>query len=143
MLLSLNQVSMTRVPGLNQYGILAYIQAKHPDPRLNHSRAGKNYNLDGVMGVLVSYNRKPESLPKEVATTVVATVKITAKSITTLYSALSLLKLVSKIQEACPRLAGALSAGKLPVSQGYLFAANLGSPDFYATFKDLRPLPLL
>jgi ParB family transcriptional regulator, chromosome partitioning protein len=101
--------------------IFAYIQIKHPD---------KGYNLDGVMGVLVSYNRKPESLPKEVATTVVAIAKITVKSITTLYSSLSLLKLVPKIQDV-------IAAGTLPVSQGYLFAANLGSPDFFTIFDEI------
>jgi ParB family transcriptional regulator, chromosome partitioning protein len=107
-------------------GILAYIQAKHPD---------KGYDLDGVMSELVKYNRRSKDLPKEVATTVVASAKITVKSITTLYSSLSLLKLVPKIQDV-------ISIGTLPVSQGYLFAANLGSPDFFTIFDEIMETPV-
>jgi ParB-like chromosome segregation protein Spo0J len=49
-------------------GILALIQAKHPD---------KGYNLDKVMSTLVSYRRRPEDLPEGVAPTVGAIIKIT------------------------------------------------------------------
>jgi ParB-like chromosome segregation protein Spo0J len=71
-------------------GILELIQVRHPD---------KNYNLDGVMSVLVSYKRRPEDLPGGVAPTVGAIIGISAKSIKTLYNTISLLKLVPKIQE--------------------------------------------
>ncbi|MCX5806796.1 MAG: hypothetical protein NT010_12165 [Proteobacteria bacterium] len=79
-------------------GILTYIQAKHPD---------KGYNLDGVMSILVSYKRRPEDLPGGVAPTVGAIIEISAKSITTLYNTISLLKLVPKIQDV-------IFSGKLP-----------------------------
>jgi ParB family transcriptional regulator, chromosome partitioning protein len=107
-------------------GILAYIQAKHPD---------KGYNLDGVMSELVRYNRKPETLPKEIVTTIVTISEISAKSINTLYNTISLLKLVPKIQDV-------IFSGKLPVSQGYLFAANLGSPDFFTIFDEIMETPV-
>jgi hypothetical protein len=106
--------------------ILEYFQAKHP----------KNvYNVDGVMSELVRYNRKPETLSEEIVTTVVTISKITVKSITTLHSALSLLKLVPKFQDA-------IVSGKLPVSRGYLFAANLGSPDFFTIFDEIMETPV-
>jgi hypothetical protein len=74
------------------------------------------------MAESVRYNRKPETLSEEIVTTVVTISKISVKSITTLLNVISLLKLVPKIQDA-------IAAGILPVSQGYLFAANPGSPN--------------
>ncbi|MCX5806239.1 MAG: ParB/RepB/Spo0J family partition protein [Proteobacteria bacterium] len=107
-------------------GMLAYIKAKHPD---------KNYNVDGVMSDLVSYNRRPEGLAEEIALTVRAIIEISAKSIQTLHRTISLLKLVPKIQDV-------ISAGTLPVSQGYLFAANLGTPDFFTIFDEILETPV-
>jgi len=107
-------------------GILAYIQAKHPN---------NVYNLDGVMSTLVSYNRRPEDLPEEIALTVRAIIEISAKSIQTMHRTISLLKLVPKIQEA-------IVDGKLPVSHGYLFAANLGNPDFFTIFDEIMEKPV-
>ncbi|MCX5805439.1 MAG: ParB/RepB/Spo0J family partition protein [Proteobacteria bacterium] len=107
-------------------GILSFIQAKHPD---------KGYDMDGVMCDLVSYNRRPEDLPEEIATTFVATTKIAAKSISTLFNIISLLKLSPEIQAA-------ITAGNLPVSQGYLFAANLDCPDLMTIFTDILKTPV-
>jgi ParB/RepB/Spo0J family partition protein len=107
-------------------GILAYIQAKHPE---------KNYNLDGVMSELVSYNRSPDYVSQEVSLTVRETLEISGKSIQTLHRTISLLKLVPKIQDV-------IAAGKLPLSQGYLFAANLGSPDFFTIFDEILETPV-
>ncbi|MCX5810013.1 MAG: ParB/RepB/Spo0J family partition protein [Proteobacteria bacterium] len=94
-------------------GILAYIQAKHPD---------KGYDVEGVMGELVVYLRRPEDLLQEIRATVAQIAEIAGKSIRTLYNGLSLLKLSDEIQAA-------IRAENLPVSQGYLFAANLDCPD--------------
>ncbi len=104
-------------------GILAFFQAKHPD---------NVYNLDGVMSTLVSYRRRPEDLPEGIAPTVGAIIEISGKSYSTLFRNISLLKLVFKIQEAIvPPMSGLNhTSEKLPLSQGYLFAANLGNPDF-------------
>jgi hypothetical protein len=98
--------------------------------------------VDGVMSVLVRYTTKPEDLPKAIAFTVNAIAEITAKYYHTLFRIISLLKLISKIQDACPRLSsrfrvrhrGAIAEGKLPVYQGYLFAVNLACPDFLPSF---------
>jgi hypothetical protein len=95
-------------------GILAYIQAKLPD---------KGYDVNGVMNELTSYNRRPEDVPEEIAFTVKAIIEVSGKSIPTLFRTLSLLKLFDEIQMA-------IQQGNLPVSQGYLFAANLECPDF-------------
>ena len=107
-------------------GILAYIQAKHPD---------KGYNLDEAMSELMNYNLKPESVSKEVTDTVSVIAEISGKSTRTLLRTISLLKLVPKIQDV-------ISAGKLSVSQGYLFAANLGNPDFFTIFDEIMETPV-
>ncbi len=91
--------------------------------------------MDEVLSDLVSYTRRPESLPEEIAFTVKAISEISGKSYPTLFRTISLLKLVPKIQEA-------ISSGKLPVSQGYLFAANLGSPDFFTIFDEIMETPV-
>jgi len=107
-------------------GILAFIQARHPD---------KGYDVGGVMSELVSYNRRPEDLSQEIATTVVATAKIAVKSITTLFNMISLLKLSPEIQAE-------IRSGNLPVSQGYLFAANLECPDLKKIFDAIMKTPV-
>jgi ParB/RepB/Spo0J family partition protein len=107
-------------------GILAYIQVKHPD---------KGYNLDGAMAELVNITRTPKNAPEEVSCTVQEIEKIAGKSISTMFRTISLLKLVPKIQDA-------IIAGTLPVSQGYLFAANLGSPDFFTIFDEIMEKPV-
>ena len=94
-------------------GILSYIQAKHPD---------KNYDVDGVMNELVVYERRPGDQLEEIRETVSRISEIAGKSIKTLYNGLSLLKTPDEMQAA-------IRQGNLPVSQGYLFAANLECPD--------------
>ncbi|MEI8173891.1 MAG: ParB/RepB/Spo0J family partition protein, partial [Deltaproteobacteria bacterium] len=107
-------------------GILAYVQTKHPD---------KGYNLEGLMSELVNYSRTPDYVPDAVSLTVRETVKISGKSIQTLHRSLSLLKLSDEIQAA-------LREGKLPVSQGYLFAANLDNPDLVKIFQEVMKKPV-
>ncbi|MCX5807973.1 MAG: ParB/RepB/Spo0J family partition protein [Proteobacteria bacterium] len=62
-------------------GILAFVQAKHPD---------KGYDVDSVMSELVRYTRKPETLSEEVVKTFLTIVEISGKSIMTLYYRLCL-----------------------------------------------------
>jgi len=107
-------------------GILAYIQAEHPD---------KNYNLDEVMSELVMYNRRPEDVLEEIALTLRAIMEISAKSMQTLHRTISLLKLSPEIQAE-------IRSGNLPVSQGYLFAANLDCPDLMKIFADILKTPV-
>lgn len=94
-------------------GILAYIQAKHPD---------KGYDVDGVMNDLIKYDRRPDDLTQEIVETVSTISEIAGKSIRMLSRTISLLKLPDAIRTA-------VSDATLPVSQGYLFAANSDCPD--------------
>ena len=94
-------------------GILAFVQAKHPD---------KGYDVKGVMSELVNYDRSPDYVPEGFSDTVSEIVSISAKTTRTLLRTISLLKNPPEIQEA-------IRAGTLQVSQGYLFAANLECPD--------------
>ncbi len=82
----------------------------------------KGYDVDGVISELVNYDRRPEDLSKEIAETVSAIVVIVGKTTRTVFNGLSLLKTPDEIQAA-------IQQGNLPVSQGYLFAANLDCPD--------------
>jgi ParB family transcriptional regulator, chromosome partitioning protein len=107
-------------------GILAFIQAKHPD---------KGYDVGGVMSEFVNCKLKPDDPSNQLTPTVGVIIEITGKSITTLFNVISLLKLVPKIQDA-------ISNGTLPVSQGYLFAANLASPDFFVIFDEIMKTPV-
>ena len=94
-------------------------RAKHAD---------KNYDVDGVVSELVSYNRRPEDLPEEIAVTVTAIFEISGKSIKTLFNMISLLKLPPEIQAE-------IRSGNLPVSRGYLSTANLECPDLRNSFE--------
>ena len=107
-------------------GILAFIQAKHPD---------KNYDVDGVMSDLVTYNRRREDTPEAFASNVDAIIEISGKAYTSLFRTISLLKLTPAIQVA-------IRAGTLPVSQGYLFAANLDCPDRDKIFEAITKTPV-
>ena len=107
-------------------GIFGFIQAKLPD---------KGYTVDSLMSELVSYNRRPEDVSKEFAATVAATIEISGKSTRTLFRTISLLKLSDEIQAA-------IRQGNLPVSQGYLFAANLDCPDLKKIFDNIINKPV-
>jgi ParB-like chromosome segregation protein Spo0J len=107
-------------------GILAYIQAKHPD---------KNYDADEVMNDLMKVQLRPESLFDETVFTLNTVAQISAKSYPTLFRTISLLKLSPEIQAA-------IRAGNLSVSQGYLFAANLECPDLMKIFTGILKTPV-
>lgn len=62
----------------DQGGILAFIEARHPD---------NNYGVDVVVNMLVSYDRRSEGLPEAVTDTVSVIVKIAGKSIMTTFRA--------------------------------------------------------
>ena len=107
-------------------GILAYIQAKHPD---------KGYDVAGVMSELVSYKRRLEDVSASFASTVDAIMQISGKAYTTLFRTISLLKLSPEIQAE-------IRSGNLPVSQGYLFAANLDCPELMKIFDAILKTPV-
>ncbi|MCX5807556.1 MAG: ParB/RepB/Spo0J family partition protein [Proteobacteria bacterium] len=107
-------------------GILAYIQAKFPD---------KNYDVDGVMNDLVSVMRSSDYITEGFSANVAEILEISGKSTKTLFNGLSLLKLSPEIQAE-------IRSGNLPVSQGYLFAANLECPDLMKIFNDIMKTPV-
>ena len=80
------------------------------------------------MSELVVYERRPEDLPQEIRETFSQISEMAGKTTGTLFNGLSLLKLPPEIQAA-------IQAGNLPVSQGYLFAANLECPDRNKIFE--------
>ncbi|MCX5808094.1 MAG: ParB/RepB/Spo0J family partition protein [Proteobacteria bacterium] len=117
-------------------GILAYIQARHPDlSASSEAQAGKNYDVDGVMNDLIKYDRRPDDLTQEIVETVSTISEIAGKTVRTLFNGLSLLKLSDEIQAA-------IRAENLPVSQGYLFAANLDCPDLMKIFNAILKTPV-
>jgi hypothetical protein len=117
-------------------GILAFIQARHPDqPDPSDAQAVKVYDLDGIMNDLIKFDRRPDDLIKEVVETFSTIGKIAGKSIRTLFNGLSLLKLFPEIQAE-------IRAGNLPVSQGYLLAANLDCPDLKKIFASIMKTPV-
>ncbi len=107
-------------------GILSFFQAKHPE---------KNYDVDGVMSELVKYKLRPEDLPDEIRPTVGLILEVTGKSINTTYNTLSLLLNPAGIQSA-------IQGGAIPLSQGYLFAANLDCPDIESIFNSVVKTPV-
>lgn len=107
-------------------GIMAYIQAKYPD---------RGFNLDRVTSVLVSIMRAPDRTPEDFAFNVNAIAEISGKSYPTLFRMISLLKNPPEIQTA-------IREGNLPVSQGYLFAANLDCPNITKIFQDIMRKPV-
>ncbi|MCX5816230.1 MAG: hypothetical protein NTX75_08315 [Proteobacteria bacterium] len=64
-------------------GILAFIQARHPD---------KNYDVKGVMSEPVNYDRSPDYVSEGFSDTVSEIVSISAKTTRTMLRTLSLLK---------------------------------------------------
>ena len=68
-------------------GILAYIQAKHPD---------KGYDVDGVINELMNYDLKPDSVSPEVTDTLSVIAEIAGKSIRTLSRTILSTELLAK-----------------------------------------------
>ena len=107
-------------------GILYFIQAKLPD---------KGYDVGGIMNELMNYNLKPDSVLKEVTDTLSVIAEISGKSTRTLLRTISLLKLP-------PEIKAEIRVGNLPVSQGYIFAANLDCPDRDKIFEAIMKAPV-
>jgi hypothetical protein len=74
-------------------GILAFIQAKHPD---------KEYDIQGVMSELMRYKLKPDDLSDEMVPTVGTILEISGKSIQTLHRTISLLNCLPRFRWQFP-----------------------------------------
>jgi hypothetical protein len=91
--------------------------------------------IDGMMNAFVQYNRDQSKLEKNLSTTVVGIANISGKSVTSLHRGFSLLKLPEEIKSA-------VKEGKIGVSQGYIFAANLDNPASWKPSSRFSKSPL-
>jgi len=99
--------------------VVGFFQARHAEEGLD---------VDGIINTIINLEREPNRVKKEVAVTVTAIQKISGKSLPSLRRSCSLLKLPEEIQNA-------LREGLIGVSQGYIFAANLGHPYLMDIFQ--------
>lgn len=100
--------------------MVGYFQIRHAEEGLD---------TDGIINAMILLEREPDRVKKEVVDTVSTIVKISGKSLRSLERICSLLKLPEEIQNA-------LREGKLGVSQGYIFAANLDHPYLMDIFHE-------
>ena len=105
-------------------GILSLFKLRHGD-----------MDLGAVINTLLTYDRDPGRVKNEFAETVSAIIKSFGKTTRSIENWLSLLKLPAEIQSA-------LKEGTLPVSQGYVFAANLDNPSLVKIFNDVLEKPV-
>jgi ParB/RepB/Spo0J family partition protein len=90
---------------------------------------------EAVMNNLISFNRDPERVEAGFAATVAAISKYVGTKTRTLENLLSLLKLPAEIGDAVKK-------GAIPVSQGYILAANLENPGLMTVFKNILATPV-
>jgi ParB family transcriptional regulator, chromosome partitioning protein len=100
--------------------LVGFFQVRHEEEGLD---------LGGIVNALVSLERDPERVKKEIADTVSAISKISGKSIRSVVRSCSLLKLPEEIQNA-------LREGTLGVTQGYIFSTNLDHPRLMEIFAE-------
>jgi len=92
--------------------VVEYIKVRHGD---------EAFDIDGIINTIILVERDPERVKKEVVDTVSTIMNISGKSLRSVQRACSLLKLPGEIKST-------LREGLIGVSQGYIFAANLGHP---------------
>jgi hypothetical protein len=80
-----------------------------------------------LCNTLATYDRDPERMENEIAATVAAIMEYVGMKTRTIENILSLLTRPQKIRDA-------VKTGAIPVSQGYILAANLGNPGLTTVF---------
>ena len=98
--------------------MVEYFQARHD-----------GLTFEQIFGAVVAYNVDPKRLEEAIRVTVTLLMQNSCKSPASLRNTLSLLKLPDEIREA-------VKTGRIGVSQGYIFAANLDSPALTRIFND-------
>jgi hypothetical protein len=83
----------------------------------------------------MTYDRDPERVENEFAASLAAISKIRGKSIRSMINGFSLLTLPRPFQVA-------LKEGKIGLSQGYLFAANLDNPKLHEILEAILKKPV-
>jgi hypothetical protein len=119
---NLHRKDLNAIDEANAY--LKYFQRKHPDT-----------TLDGVINIVITFERNQNRVENEFAETVSAIVKLSGKTIRSLQNSLSLLTIPKEIQEAT-------MTGQIGVSQGYIFADNLSSPALLQIFNATLNKPM-
>ncbi|MDD5170039.1 MAG: ParB/RepB/Spo0J family partition protein [Syntrophales bacterium] len=92
-------------------------------------------DANGVISRIVTYERDPKRLKNDFAANFAAISKMTGKATRSMRYLFSLLNLPEAIQAA-------VKEGKIGLSQGYLFAANLGNPKLMAIFESVMKKPV-
>jgi ParB family transcriptional regulator, chromosome partitioning protein len=105
-------------------GILEFFQSRH-----------EGMELEAVFSTLVTCDRDPARVENEFAETVSAISKYVGMTTRTIENLLSLLTLP---QEICD----AVKTGAVPVSQGYILAANVENPGLMAVFESILANPV-
>jgi hypothetical protein len=105
-------------------GVVSFILARHSE-----------MDLDKIINGLMNLRRDETRVENEITLTVSVISKITGISTATMQNLLSLLRLPQEIRDA-------VKTGALPVSQGYILAANLGSPGLMAVFEGILANPV-
>jgi ParB family chromosome partitioning protein len=104
--------------------ILAFFQNRHEE-----------MDLDAIMNNLILYDRADQRVPDEVVATVATISKIAGIKTRTIQNVLLLLRLPPKISDA-------VKTGAVPVSQGYILAANLENPGLMTVFESILENPV-
>ena len=104
--------------------VLAFFQNRHGE-----------MDLDAVMNNLILYDRADQRVPDEVVATVATISKIAGIKTRTLQNVMSLLRLPQKIGDA-------VKTGAVPVSQGYILAADLENPGLMSVFESILENPV-
>jgi ParB-like chromosome segregation protein Spo0J len=99
--------------------VVGYFQSRHGE---------EGFDANGIIDTLINLERDPNRVKEEIAVTVTAIRKTSGKSFSSLKRLCSLLRLPKEIQNA-------LREGTLSVSQGYIFAVNLGHPRLMEIFQ--------
>jgi ParB-like chromosome segregation protein Spo0J len=99
--------------------VVGYFQSRHGE---------EGFDVNGIIDAMILLERAPDRVKKEVVDTVSTLAKISGKSLRSLERLCSILRLPTEIQNA-------LREGRLNVSQGYIFAANLGHPNLLEIFQ--------
>jgi len=104
--------------------ILAFFQNRHED-----------MDLEPIISALLNYDRDPQRVKNEITETVSVILKYVGMTTRTIENLLSLLQLPNEIGDA-------VKTGAVPVSQGYILAANLENPGLMTVFESILENPV-
>jgi len=104
--------------------ILAFFQNRH-----------EGMDLEPIISALLNYDRDPQRVKNEITETVSVILQYVGMTTRTIENLLSLLRLPLEISDA-------VKTGTVPVSQGYILAANLENPGLMTVFESILENPV-